>query len=144
MPSDGVAARRALAEIATLEATLAETRARVLNLESARQVDLAAAAYRERRIRDACFGDDSDLFGEPVWDMLLDLYSARMRGVPVSVSSACIAAHVPNTTALRYIAIMETRGLVSRRRDDADARRVFVEISDRAMAQVRAWLERST
>jgi hypothetical protein len=41
-----------------------------------------------------------DLFADPGWDILLDLYAARQEGKQVSVSSLCIAAAVPPTTAL--------------------------------------------
>ena len=44
-----------------------------------------------------------DLFGEPTWDILLDLYVAAREGRRVPTTSACIGAHVPPTTALRWL-----------------------------------------
>lgn len=52
-----------------------------------------------RRLRDRFF--QHDLFAEPAWDILLDLKAASLEGQQVSVSSRCIAAAVPPTTALR-------------------------------------------
>jgi CheY-like chemotaxis protein len=74
---------------------------------------------------------DSDLFADPVWDILLDLTSARLEGSPVTVMSACAAAQVPTTTALRYLRQMEKMGLVKRTTDVADKRRVHVQITDK-------------
>ena len=47
----------------------------------------------------------------------------------MSVSSLCIAAAVPPTTALRWITAMTDSGMPVRRQDPADARRVFIVLS---------------
>lgn len=71
-------------------------------------------------------------FGEPIWDMLLDLYISESIGRKISVSSLCLAAHVPQTTALRYLGEMLDAHLVLRVDDPRDLRRSFVELSDDA------------
>ncbi|MDQ4420968.1 hypothetical protein OOT33_11050 [Sphingobium sp. DEHP117] len=71
-------------------------------------------------------------FGEPIWDMLLDLYISESIGRKISVSSLCLAAHVPQTTALRYLGEMLDAGLALRVDDPRDLRRSFVELSDDA------------
>jgi DNA-binding MarR family transcriptional regulator len=101
----------------------------------------ARALYRARRARAASFDGHGNLFGEPAWDMLLDLFIAREAGRRVSVSSACIAADVPPTTALRWLSVLERRGLVERQADPIDGRRVYVALSDTAHALMRQWLE---
>ena len=88
------------------------------------------AVIAERRLRDRFL--DSDLFGEPAWDMLLDLYAARLEHQRVSVSSLCIAAAVPSTTALRWLRTLTESGLVVRRADPHDKRRVFIELGEPA------------
>lgn len=70
------------------------------------------------------------LFAEPAWDILLDLALARIDGRRISVSSLCIAAFVPTTTALRWIKAMIDSGLIYRRADPDDGRRHYVFISD--------------
>lgn len=72
--------------------------------------------------------------------MLLDLFVAAADGRDVSVSSACIASGVPNSTALRWIGELEREGMVVRRRDDRDARRTFLEIAPDAADGVERWL----
>ena len=81
-----------------------------------------------RRLRDRFF--DGNLFADPAWDMMLDLFAAELSGRRVSVSSLCIGAGVPQTTALRWIGVLVSRGLFLRRNDPLDGRRIFVELSD--------------
>ena len=69
------------------------------------------------------------LFSDPAWDMLLDLMYARLHGKQISVSSLCIAARVPATTALRRIGDLVDTGLVARNKDPRDGRRVFIELT---------------
>lgn len=90
-----------------------------------------------RRLREKFF--DAELFADPAWDILLDLYAARLESISVSVSSLCIAASVPATTALRWISGMTESGMLVRRHDPKDARRVFIELSDEAAGQMIAY-----
>lgn len=54
----------------------------------------------------------------------------------MSVSSSCIAANVPTTTALRWIKALEEKQLVVRRQDANDGRRCFLALSEDAAARV--------
>ena len=92
-----------------------------------------------RRMRDRFF--DPALFADPGWDILLDLYAAQQEEKPVSVSSLCIAAAVPPTTALRWITNMTEAGLLVRVQDRDDARRVFIELSAETRKQMEAYFE---
>ena len=86
---------------------------------------------RARRLREQTF--DADLFADPAWDMLLDLMLARLEGRPVAVSSLCIAATVPPTTALRWIKRLTEEGYFVRTADPRDGRRVFIDLGDAAV-----------
>ena len=97
-----------------------------------RFADLAREAYASRRKRAAIFGSP-DLFGEPAWDILLDLYIAHADKKPVSVSSACIGSAAPPTTGLRWLGVLAQHGLVVREHDPDDQRRVLVRLSDRGL-----------
>jgi DNA-binding MarR family transcriptional regulator len=94
---------------------------------------------------------DPALFGDPVWDMLLDLTAAHGEGAQVSVTSLCIAAGVPATTALRWLTQMVESGIFMRVPDPADKRRAFIALSDKAItamagyfAQLRTPVELAT
>jgi DNA-binding MarR family transcriptional regulator len=100
----------------------------------------AQALYDMRRAREPFFGANADLFGEPAWDILLDLYIAHERGVETFVSDACIGACVPPSTAIRWLAILEERGLIERDADPFDARRRSVRLTRRAREVLTAYL----
>jgi DNA-binding MarR family transcriptional regulator len=90
-----------------------------------------------RRHRDRFFA--SELFADPAWDILLELYAAALGQFRVSVSNLCIAAAVPPTTALRWIKQLEEAGLIERRADPTDGRRQFVMLSDEALSSMNAY-----
>lgn len=95
------------------------------------------AMIRARRMRSNFL--PADLFADPAWDMLLDLLQAEIVQHRVPVSSLCIAAAVPATTALRWIKSMTDRGLLVRRDDPHDGRRVFIEMAPTTSAALRRY-----
>jgi DNA-binding MarR family transcriptional regulator/DNA-binding NarL/FixJ family response regulator len=109
------------------DATAALTRAPRPPLPDPR---LVRRIIRQRQQRARFF--DGALFADPAWDILLDLTAARAEHTRVSVTSLCIASGVPPTTALRWIGQMGCAGLLERIEDDADRRRAFIALSDRA------------
>jgi DNA-binding transcriptional ArsR family regulator len=92
---------------------------------------------RARRIRADYL--PGDLFADPAWDMLLDLLAARLEQERVSVSSLCIAAAVPPTTALRWIRTLTDKGLVLRQADPHDGRRVFITLAQETADALLRW-----
>ena len=92
---------------------------------------------RARRLRSRYFEDG--LFADPAWDMLLDLLQAEIAQLRVPVSSLCIAASVPATTALRWLKMMTQKGIFFRRADPHDGRRVFVELAPSASQSMRRY-----
>jgi hypothetical protein len=92
---------------------------------------------RARRLRGRYF--DETLFADPAWDMMLDLLQSEIAQHRVPVSSLCIAAAVPATTALRWLKTMVSQGLFVRRADPHDGRRVFVELAPEASQALRRY-----
>lgn len=101
-------------------------------------LNLVRAMVRSRQKRAEFL--DPELFAEPAWDILLDLTSARLEGKVVPVSSACAAANVPMTTALRYIRHLVDAGLVRRWKDETDARRYLLEMEDSTMEAMTRYI----
>jgi hypothetical protein len=101
---------------------------------------LARAEYKNRRRREQVL-DVPDLFADPAWDILLDLYVSRLEGKQISTSSACIASCVPVTTALRWLTALEASGMVRKLADRRDKRRVYVEITDMALERLTRYFE---
>ena len=94
-----------------------------------RHLELARKTYSLRRKRAVIFGNP-ELFGEPAWDILLDLFIAQAENKPVSVSSACIGSAAAATTGLRWLGVLADEGLIVRENDSGDNRRVLVRLSN--------------
>jgi DNA-binding MarR family transcriptional regulator len=100
----------------------------------ATEAALVTFIRRTRGHRNALFG--ADLFGEPAWDILLDLYAAELRQERAPISAVCIGAGVPQTTAARWIRALEEKGLLSRSLDPLDRRRTFLSLTDLARSKL--------
>lgn len=95
----------------------------------------AAEIYRMRRARDQHMPDG--LMGEPAWDILLALYAEEPAKLPVS--SVCYGCGMPQTTALRWVGVLESGGLVERTQHPRDTRITLLSLS----ATGRLTVERS-
>lgn len=80
---------------------------------------------RERRLN--LF--DAALFGEPAWDMLLNLFIAKCRGEHMTTSRLCSAGGAPQATGLRWIGQLQKQGLLRRFRAPDDARVMLIEMT---------------
>lgn len=119
--------------------TLAEQQARTRK-PNVGALALARKTYAMRRKRAVIFGKP-DLFGEPAWDILLDLFIAAGEGKAVSVSSACIGSAAPATTGLRWLGVLADEGLVLRENDPEDHRRVLVRLAPAGQAAMERYFE---
>jgi DNA-binding MarR family transcriptional regulator len=89
-------------------------------------------AVSVRRRRNILLGND--LFGEPTWDCLLDLYISQKSGKPVAISDLARGAGVPETTSRRWLQVLEDRGFVSKQPDPDDSRRIMVRLTGSGLA----------
>jgi hypothetical protein len=146
----GAARKRRLAELSEEVGRIARTLASMSIDETAERAapehrqpalgdgSLVRAFIRLRRLRGQHFMPE--LFADPAWDILLDLTAARLEGRMVAVSSLCIAAAVPATTALRWITQMTEQEILVRKQDPTDGRRVFIGLGEPAIAGMDAYL----
>lgn len=95
------------------------------------------AVIRARRLRARYFPDD--IFGEPAWDMMLNLLHSELSQRRVAVSQLTAAADVPATTALRWITALVKKGLFIREADPFDGRRFFIELAPDTSAALRRY-----
>jgi hypothetical protein len=100
----------------------------------------ARSLYRARRRRLQHFPSLERDFGEPVWDLILDLFVAEREGRPVSITSACVAASVPLTTALRWIQQLEGMNVLLRKPDPNDRRRAYIHLSRSTAAAMERYI----
>lgn len=89
----------------------------------------ALQELRSRKDRISYF--DEELLGEPAWQILLDLFCQEFEGKMTSVSSACIASGSPSTTALRYLTLLETKGLLKKQDSFIDKRVKYLSLTGR-------------
>jgi DNA-binding MarR family transcriptional regulator len=103
---------------------------------------VAEELYRLRRKRELIFSNafGDGLFADPAWDLLLDLYIQNAKQRRISVSSACLAASVPTTTALRYITELLKRGLIERVPHPGDGRSFLLCLTVPAIAAMETLL----
>jgi predicted Rossmann fold nucleotide-binding protein DprA/Smf involved in DNA uptake len=94
----------------------------------------ARQLYRQRRQRDEALG--SALFGEPAWDLLLQLFVARAEQRPVSIMSVSIAAGLSRESVLAWVSRLEEHGLVERLGRDTSEQLMVVAITNDGFARM--------
>jgi hypothetical protein len=97
--------------------------------------------YKNRSVRSAFFSDDY-MFGEPGWDILLDLCAAEIDGKRISITSSCLASGVASTTALRWIQVLQKDGYLERVPDEGDKRRSWLRISESGFRSLASYYKR--
>lgn len=102
--------------------------------------DLAVAnarkVYRLRRRRENVFSSSPELFCDPAWDLLLDLFIREGERRTTSITAACIGANVPVTTGLRWINRLIDLGYAVRNADAKDGRRGFLSLTADAREKI--------
>lgn len=100
---------------------------------------VAKQELARRRQREAIFS--SELFSDPAWDMLLDLFINNSNRI--AVSDLCIASQAPATTALRWIDVLIEEQLIEKERDPSDRRGKFVVLTERGYEKMTNYLYKS-
>lgn len=93
-------------------------------------VQMRAAARRRNRYL------SGEWFGEPAWEMLLELFIQFAGGARVSTKSLVIASGAPDTTALRIMERLETAGLIERSPSQTDKRVTLVTLTRQGVVAV--------
>jgi hypothetical protein len=91
---------------------------------------LRAAARRRRRHL------SGEWFGEPAWEMLLELFIQFSGGARVSTKSLVIASGAADTTALRIMDRLEEAELIQRSPSQTDKRVTLVGLTRRGVVAV--------
>lgn len=90
-----------------------------------------------RNNRHKLLGVSRDLFSDPAWDLLLELYAARLDHKRLSSSTMGLEAGIAQSTALRWLGFLASLGLIERKQDPTDKRRQWVALTDRAATGMR-------
>lgn len=92
---------------------------------------------RARRIREQQLGPQ--LFADPAWDLLLEAFAADLRQERMTVPHLCRASRVPETTALRWIKLLEKDGWLGKV-ESSDGRK-WMELSAEGSAKLRRYFD---
>lgn len=96
---------------------------------------LAKRIYEARRLRERVMRDQ--LFGEPAWDMLLELYRSGC-----SINALSHAANCPPTTGARWQKVLTKQGLIERGPPGAPALKQIVRLTETGRALMDQYLTR--
>lgn len=94
----------------------------------------AACKERMRRRRRAKVLP-KDMFGEPAWDILLQLYAEQQAG-RLKIARLTSDLELPATTVLRWLSYLEDRQLVRREDHPTDHRSVIIELTAEAIQAI--------
>jgi DNA-binding transcriptional ArsR family regulator len=106
------------------------------------RLTIALAWVGARRGRDRAF-QIPGFFADPAWDILLDLFISHVRGAQSTVGDVCLASTVSASTVLRWILVLEREGIVERRPDSNDRRRILVSLSAKGLTRMEQALDAS-
>lgn len=100
-------------------------------------INTAKELYRWEQTRARALGCKGAIFGDPAWNVLLDLFYHTAIGTSVSVSSAFTASGVSNSSASRLIDKLESSGFVDRYPDSCDRRRSYLRLTEISRCEIR-------
>lgn len=98
------------------------------------EITLAAIATRKKIL-------GPDLSGEASWEILIALYVAWFRNERMSTTDVGYAAGMPITTALRWMSVLASKGMICREDDVHDARRIWIKLSKTGRTLVETCIE---
>lgn len=80
-----------------------------------------------RRGREAAMG--RELFSDPAWDILLELFAARLGCRRMTVDELARSIDMPRSTTARWIEVLSDRGLVTTVSDFGDRAKLWIELT---------------
>ena len=98
--------------------------------------DQIGSILQIRRRRSEVFGEG--LFSDPAWDILLELFAARLANRRLELSD--LASIAPKSTLARWVAVLEERGLVACDLDALCPDRFWIALSGQCAAKMAAFL----
>jgi DNA-binding MarR family transcriptional regulator len=84
------------------------------------------------------------MFGEPAWELLLNLYVMDIDGPRLTIGALIETAECPQTTALRWLHYLQDQGLIVKQEHPGDARTAFVRLTDKARLALDQYLSKTS
>ena len=129
-----------------VEAQLRDLEARLSSLEQSRamldeeraRIRIVVETQEIRRRRDDIFG--RDLFGDPAWNILLELYLAELEDRKMLLSHVA-EDEVSPSTVLRWLNKLEREGWIRREPDPTRGRRIYAVLTPKASKAMRIYVD---
>ena len=107
-------------------------------VKSTDAVPIARAILEDRKRRSQIF--NPGMFGEPGWDLLLNLYVVDRDGPRLTIGKVTQLAGVSLSTSLRWLEYLKDQGLITREHHPTDARTAYVALTDKAREALGSYL----
>lgn len=104
-------------------------------------VSIARAILEDRKQRSQIF--NRGMFGEPAWELLLNLYIMDKQGPRLTIGGLVQIAGVAQATALRWLDYLKVQGLITREEHPTDSRTAIVTLTDKARDALGMYLSRT-
>lgn len=98
----------------------------------------ARSLLNSRRVRKQYF--QSDIFGEPAWEILLALYVTQESGARLTMTKLAEWIEAPLTTVARWVKALEEQSLVQRVEHPTDRRTIFIRLHEAGRSALDAYL----
>lgn len=95
------------------------------------------AAKEERSRRAEYFPEE--LFAEPAWDILLELYAFELVGRSVTERELTERIPVPGSVSIRWLKLLDALSLVTRKVDVVDRTQLRIELTSKALNALDAY-----
>lgn len=99
-----------------------------------------SAAKRDRAHRETYL--PSELFAEPAWEILLEVYSFEILSCAVTQSEILARIGVPVTTSLRWMKMLEAKDLVARMPMSEESTEVLVTLTPAGVKAMDGYFSR--
>lgn len=93
-----------------------------------RAIRAAQKALRDRQVRSDFVGN-AEMFGEPAWDILLDLFIRQAQDENVSIKAACLSPATRASTLLRWLNVLVDNGLLVCENDPSDQKQRLIRLT---------------
>ena len=93
-----------------------------------------------RRAREEAFGPN--LFSEPAWDVLLELYAAELGGRRMSLRDIALSIKAPASTTARWVAVLAERGLIASHGDPDELSVPRIGLTEKGAFQMKQLADR--
>jgi DNA-binding MarR family transcriptional regulator len=101
-------------------------------------IPIARAILEDRKRRAQFF--NPGMFGEPGWDLLLNLYVFDRDGRCLTIGKLTKLAGVSQSTSLRWLEYLTDQKLIIREQHPTDARTAYVVLTDKAREALGSYL----